>query len=308
MAALNTGVIEDFDQAFTALRGELLAHCYRMLGSWDDAEDAVQDAYLRGYRGWDHFERRASIRTWLYRIATNVCLNVARDRARRALPSGIGTPGAYGDDGGEILHPDRWLQPFPGDGHDLRLALIAGMQTLSATQRAVLLLRDVLDFPAVEVAEMLDISISAVKSRLQRARASLGAASPKPDDVVEPTDPEARRLLDTYVHAFETAQVDLLTAVLRADAILELVPSRSWYAGKDSCAQVLIDAAGSPGDWRMSPTIANGQPAVAAYLQGEPFGVALLDTRHDGIAAITVFGYPPLVDRFEERQRRPSGT
>ena len=307
MAALDTGVMEDFDQASAALRGELVAHCYRMLGSWDDAEDAVQETYLRGYRGWDHFEQRASVRTWLYRIATNVCLNLARDRARRALPSGIGAPGEHGDDGADVVSPDRWIQPFPGDGQDLRLALIAGMQTLSATQRAVLLLRDVLDFPAADVAEMLDISVPAVKSRLRRARASLDAASPKPDDVVEPTDPEARRLLDIYVHAFETAHVDLLTAVLRADAALDLLPSGSWYAGKDSCAQVLIDAAGSPGDWSMSRTIANGQPAVAAYLQGEPFGVALLDTRHDGIAAITVFGDPALVDRFDEQRRRSGG-
>ena len=189
------------------------------------------------------------MRTWLYRIATNVCLNAARDRARRALPSGIGAPADHGDDPADTLPPDRWIQPFPGDRNDLRLALIAGMQTLAASQRAVLVLCDVLDFPANDVADMLGISVSAVKSRLQRARATLDEASPAPEDVVEPTAPEARRLLDTYVHAFETGHVELLTAVLRADATLELVPSRSWYAGKEVCVRVLVEAVGKSGDW-----------------------------------------------------------
>lgn len=297
MAALDAGV-KGFEEASASLRGELLAYCYRMLGAWDDAEDAVQESYLRGYRAWDGFEGRASVRTWLYRIATNVCLNAARDRARRTLPSGIGAPADHGDDPADTLPPDRWIQPFPGDRNDLRLALIAGMQTLAASQRAVLVLRDVLDFPATDVADMLGISVSAVKSRLQRARATLDEASPAPEDVVEPTAPEARRLLDTYVHAFETGHVELLTAVLRADATLELVPSRSWYAGKEACVRVLVEAVGEPGDWRMDRMVANGQPAVAAYLHGQPFGVALLDTRRDGVAAITVFGDPGLVPRF----------
>ena len=298
MAATDNDLVKPFEDASAPLRSELLAHCYRMLGSWDEAEDAVQETYLRGYRGWGEFERRASLRTWMYRIATNVCLNAARDRARRALPSGIGAPSDDLDASSDVLSPDRCIQPFAGDRADLRLALIAGMQTLPATQRAVLVLRDVLGFPAGDVADMLDTSIAAVKSSLQRARARLARAAPTPEDVVEPTAPEARKLLDTYVHAFETAEIGLLTAVLRADATLELVPARAWYADKKACSRILISAVGDPGDWRMERTVANGQPAVMAYLHGEPFGIAVLDTRHDGIAGITVFGDPALVERF----------
>lgn len=202
MAALDNEFVNGFEEASAALRGELLAHCYRMLGSWDEAEDAVQETYLRGLRGWQRFEQRASARTWLYRIATNVCLN----GARRALPSGIGAPADAGESR-EFLAPEHWIQPYADDRDDLRLALIAGMQTLPANQHAVLLLRDVLGFPATEVAAMLDTSVAAVKSRLQRARARLAEAAPAPEDVVEPTSPEARRLLDAYVRAFERGVV-----------------------------------------------------------------------------------------------------
>jgi RNA polymerase sigma-70 factor (ECF subfamily) len=290
--------VSRFEEASAPLRRELLAHCYRMLGSWDDAEDAVQETYLRAYRSWDGFEQRATVRTWLHRIATNVCLNAARDRGRRALPSGIAAPGDRAGEPADVLPGEHWIQPFADDRDDVRLALVAGMQTLAPMQRAVLLLHDVLRFPATDVADMLDTSVSAVKSRLRRARARLDLAALAAEDVVEPTAPGARRLLDTYLRAFETAQVDLLTAVLRADATLELVPDRSWYAGKRACSRVLAGAVGEPGDWRMDRTIANGQPAVVAHLRGQPFGVAVLDTRRDGIAAITVFGDPALAGRF----------
>ena len=290
-----------FEETAGPLRRELLAHCYRMLGSWDEAEDAVQETYLRGWRAWDGFDQRASVRTWLHRIATNVCLNAVRDRGRRALPSGIGAPAGEAGGSPEVLPPETWVQPFASDRSDLRLALIAGMQTLPANQRAVLLLRDVLAFPAADVAAMLDTSVAAVKSSLQRARARLAEVAPSPGDVVEPTAPEARRLLDAYVLAFETADVKVLTAVLRADATLELLPGRAWYAGKVACSRVLDEAVGSPGDWRMDRTVANGQPAATAYLHGQPLGVAVLDIRRDAIAGITVFGDPALVERFTLR-------
>ena len=292
-----------FEEAAGPLRRELLAHCYRMLGSWDEAEDAVQETYLRGWRAWDGFDQRASARTWLHRIATNVCLNAVRDRGRRALPSGIGAPAGEADGPPEVLPPETWVQPFASDRSDLRLAMIAGMQALPATQRAVLLLRDVLAFPAADVAAILDTSVAAVKSSLQRARARMTEVAPSPDDVVEPTAPEARRLLDAYVLAFETADVEVLTAVLRADATLELLPGRAWYAGKVACSRVLDEAVGSPGDWRMDRLVANGQPAVAAYLHGRPFGVAVLDIRRDAIAGIAVFGDPALVERFTLKTR-----
>jgi RNA polymerase sigma-70 factor (TIGR02960 family) len=293
--------VSGFEETAGPLRRELLAHCYRMLGSWDEAEDAVQETYLRGWRAWDGFDQRASVRTWLHRIATNVCLNAVRDRGRRALPSGIGAPAGEAGGSPEVLPPETWVQPFASDRSDLRLALIAGMQTLPANQRAVLLLRDVLAFPAADVAAMLDTSVAAVKSSLQRARARLAEVAPSPGDVVEPTAPEARRLLDAYVLAFETADVKVLTAVLRADATLELLPGRAWYAGKVACSRVLDEAVGSPGDWRMDRTVANGQPAATAYLHGQPLGVAVLDIRRDAIAGITVFGDPALVERFTLR-------
>jgi RNA polymerase sigma-70 factor, ECF subfamily len=217
---------------------------------------------------------------------------------RSTLPSGISAAAEEVGGPPEVLPPGTWVQPFASDRSDLRLALIVGMQALSATQRAVLLLRDVLAFTAAEVAAMLDTSVVAVKSSLQRARARMAEAAPSPGDVVEPTAPEARRLLDAYVIAFETGDVEVLTAVLRADATLELLPGPAWYAGKVACSRVLADAVGSPGDWRMDRTVANGQPAVAAYLRGQPFGLAVLDIRRDGIVGIAVFGDPALVERF----------
>jgi RNA polymerase sigma-70 factor (ECF subfamily) len=298
VAAVGADLVRFDEGELAALRGEVLRHCYRMLGSWDEAEDAVQETYLRAWRGWEGFTHAASVRTWVYRIATNVCLNAVRDRSRRALPSGLGAPTGEPERSEDVRSPEQWISPFPGAGDDLRLALIAGMQTLPPTQRAVLLLRDVLRFRAREVAEMLGMSMPAVKSSLQRARIRLAQAGPAPDDVVEPTDPAARRQLDAYVLAFESADVAGLAAALRADARLELVPNREWYAGKESCLRVLRPAVGRPGDWRMTRTVANAQPAVLAYLQEKPFGVAVLDTRRNGIAGITVFGEPSLVHRF----------
>lgn len=298
MAAVDTGPVSDFEQVAAPLRGELLAHSYRMLGSWHEAEDAVQETYLRGWRAWDGFEERSSVRTWLHRIATNVCLNVARDRGRRALPSGIGAPTDDVDGQPDVLPPQTWIEPFPGDRADLRLALVAAMQTLPPAQRAVLLLRDVLAFPAAEVAEMMGMSVAAVKSSLQRARSRLTEVDFGPDDVVEPSSPQARRLLDAYVTAFETANVDALMTVVRADVTLELLPDRQWFAGVAGCSRVFAMAVGRPGDWRMGRVIVNGQPGVSAQLHGQPFGIAVLDTRQDGIAGVTVFRDPALVRRF----------
>lgn len=238
------------------------------------------------------------MRTWLHRIATNVCLNAVRDRGRRALPSGLGAPTDQADEPGLQLPPETWIQPIADDRNDLRLALIAGLQTLPPTQRAILLLRDVLAFSTAEVADELGLSESAVKSSLQRARVRLAEAAPVPEDVLEPSSPEARRLVDLYVGAFERADVTGLTGVLRADATLELVPGREWYAGKVACSRVFAGAVGSPGDWSMVRTVANGQPAVQAFQYGRPFGIAVLDLRRDGIAAVTVFGTPDLVPRF----------
>jgi RNA polymerase sigma-70 factor (ECF subfamily) len=292
-------------------RRELLAHCYRMLGSLDDAEDAVQETLLRAWRGYGGFEGRASMRTWLYRIATNVCLNaIERHRAPRVLPSGLGAPAPSGD-----VQPDEdaevaWLQPIPDaliapESEDpaavvaaresVRLALLTGLQVLPARQRAVLILREVLGFHAAEVAEMLDTSVAAVKSTLQRARGTL-AASQEP--VEEPSDAESRALLADYIAAFERSDITRLERALRKDAALEMVGSRTWFAGVETCLRYIARFLGRPGDWRMVPTSANGQPATVTYYKGEPFGVAVLTTTPTGITRIVVWGDPALPSRF----------
>jgi RNA polymerase sigma-70 factor, ECF subfamily len=188
---------------------------------------------------------------------------------------------------------------------DLRLALIASLQHLPARQRAVLLLRDVLAFPAAEVAAVLDISTAAVKSALQRARARMEEASATADGTIEPDEPQARALLDRYIAAFENADAAALKEVLREDAALEMVGSRTWFSGLRTCLPFITSpqVLGSPGDWRMVPTAANGQPAAAAYLRGdsgshEAYGIAVLTPGTDGIARIVVFGDPELVSAF----------
>jgi RNA polymerase sigma-70 factor (ECF subfamily) len=284
----------EFAALAAPLRRELLAHCYRMLGSAEEAEDAVQETYLRAWRAYERFEGRAALRSWLYRIATNACLTALAGRPRRALPadlSGAEEPGT------------TWLEPLPDpatvvtEREQVRLALIAGLQHLPPTQRAVLILRDVLAFPATDVAGLLGLSVAAVKSSLQRARARLERAGVTIDDVDEPTEATARAQLDRYVAAFETADVTILQEVLRADAALELLPSGAAFRGLAACLPVLTDAVGTPGEWRMLSVGANGQPAVAAYRRDadgvhRAFGIVVLTSTPSGIARITVFEGP----------------
>src|SRR5690349_10678031 len=218
-------VSEDFTNATGRFRGELLAHCYRMLGSADEAEDLVQETYLRAWRSYAGFEGRASVRTWLYRIATNVCLTALEQRGRRPLPSGLGAPSADPDAPPVPAEPgDQWPRPIPDalitaesddpaeiavarDG--VRLALIAGLQLLPPRQRAVLILREVLAFPAAEVAELLGTSVAAVKSMLQRARATLDAGG-SAGEVGELTEPEQVSLLNRYMSAFMNSDLAAL--------------------------------------------------------------------------------------------------
>ena len=211
-----------------------------------------------------------------------------------------------------------WLEPIPdalvtGPAEDpaaiavaresLRLGLIACLQYLPARQRAVLILRDVLAFPAAEVAAMLGTSTVAVKSSLQRARARLEQVAPAAEGVSEPTEPEVRALLEAYIAAFENADPAALERVLRKDAALEPVGSLTWFSGRDTCLRYVTQFLGAPGDWRMIATRANGQPAAAAYLRGpdgthQAFGLAVLTATGTGIARIVVFGDPGLVTRF----------
>jgi RNA polymerase sigma-70 factor, ECF subfamily len=315
-----------FAELTEPFRRELLAHCYRLLGSVDDAEDLVQDTYLRAWRSYAGFEGRSSLRTWLYQIATNTCLTALHNRARRPLPAGLGGPG---DDpyappaaaGPEVTWlqpiPDALVTPPPQDPADiavardsLRLALIASLQYLPPRQRAVLILRDVLAFSAAEVARMLGTTTVAVKSALQRARARLEEVAPAADQVSEPAEPQLRALLDQYVAAFENSDAAALQRLLREDATLEMTPSLTWFAGAEAitCA---VAGLGSPGDWRMIPTLANGQPAAAAYRRGSDgvyraYGIVVLTASVTGIARIVVFGDPALFGRFGLPQVHPA--
>jgi RNA polymerase sigma-70 factor (ECF subfamily) len=280
----------------------------------------VQETYLRAWRSYGTFEGRSSLRAWLYRIATNACLTALEQRGRRALPSGLGGPADDPDAPPAAAEPDvAWLQPIPDalvtpESQDpaaivaaresLRLALTASLQYLPARQRAVLLLREVLAFPAAEVATMLGISTAAVKSTLQRARARLEEVAPAPDRVVEPTEPRARELLGQYIAGFENADTAALERALRTDAAIEMVGTRTWFSGRATCLRYLGHVIGSPGDWLMTPTLANGQPAAAAYYRDgdgthHALGVAILTVTPAGIARITVFGGgPDLVAKF----------
>src|SRR5215471_13504502 len=206
-------VSEDFTSLTGQFRGELLAHCYRMLGSADEAEDLVQETYLRAWRSFGGFEGRSSMRTWLYRMATNACLTAIERRGRRPLPSGLGGPD--GDPAAPLVAAAEvpWLQPLPdallAAGHDdpaavaasragVRLALVAALQYLSARQRAMLILRDVLEWPAADVAGLLGTTTTAVNSGLRRARAQLAQAVPVEDELAEPADKQQRDVLERY--------------------------------------------------------------------------------------------------------------
>lgn len=310
----------EFTRLTDSFRRELLVHCYRMLGSVDEAEDLVQETYLRAWRSYEGFEGRSSLRTWLYRIATNACLTALGYRDRRPLPSGLGGPS---DDPYVPLSmaPSEvtWLQPLPDRLVDatrfdpaavvasrsgLRLALIAALQHLSPRQRAVLILRDVLGWRAAEVAELLDTTTAAVKSTLQRARARLEQVTPIEDELVEPTGADDRSLLDRYVSAFENADVIALMRLLREEATLEMPPFATWLAGREAVGHFFAARVfGCPGDLRMVPVAANGQPAVAAYLRGDDgvhraHAVHVLTTTASGISRIVAFLDPSMFAGF----------
>jgi RNA polymerase sigma-70 factor, ECF subfamily len=309
-----------FVQDTEPFRRELLAHCYRLLGSVADAEDLVQETYLRAWRFYEGFEGRSSVRTWLYRIATNACLTALSGRGRRVLPSGLYEPEPDPATAPEAAGPQvAWLDPIPDalvtpDSADpaaivaaregLRLALIASLQYLPPRQRAVLVLRDVLDFPAADVAVMLGTTTASVKSALQRARARLDELAPAADQVTEPAAPQARALLDQYIAAFENADAAALERLLVRDATLEATPIRTWFRGRGTCVPFLrAFILGSPGDWRMLATSANGQPAAAVYTRDEhgdyrPYGICVLTVTAAGIDRISSFGEPGLVARF----------
>lgn len=316
----NTPTVDNsqFEAETEPLRRELLAHCYRMLGSVTDAEDTVQETYLRAWRAFGQFEGRSSVRTWLYRIATNACLSAIERRGRRALPSDLSPSSA---DPSSLPLSDEsasWLQPIPdalvthesddpahivATRQSLRLALVASLQYLPARQRAVLLLRDVLAFPAAEVAQILGTTVPAVKSTLQRARAKLEEVAPAERDLHEPDDPQQRLILDRYVRAIETADVAALRELLDEDLVIEATPNRTWFAGITTCLPFLERHVFGGGSWRMLPTRANGQLALVGYVQDDAgiyraYGIVTLETTSSRITRINAFGEPALATIF----------
>ncbi|MDF3071613.1 MAG: polymerase factor sigma-70 [Polyangiaceae bacterium] len=304
------------------LRRELLAYCYRLVGSAQEAEDMVQETHLRAWRALSGFQGRASIRSWLYAIATNVCLTSIEQRRTKVLPSGRAAPSRPGApppshaEKGTVSWleplPDTWLEPAASEPdaaifarESLRLALIASLQYLPARQRAIFILREALSFSALETAEILDTTVAAVKSGLQRARAQLDRTALESEALLEPTDARAQELLDGYIAAFERADVQLLVDVLRADATLEATPFGDWRSGRVNCIDLLgAHVLGKPGDWRMLPTTANGQSAVVVYQRDaagtlQASGVVVFDVTATGISRVVAFHHEPsLVSGF----------
>jgi RNA polymerase sigma-70 factor (ECF subfamily) len=324
-------VSEDFARLADPFRPELLAHCYRMLGSVHDAEDQVQETMIRAWRSYGEFEGRASLRTWLYRIATNACLRALENSGRRPLPSGLGGPSEYPEASLAEARPEvPWLQPVPdalvsawsadpaevvASRQSVRLALIAALQYLPARQRAVLILRDVLRWRADEVADLLGTTTIAVNGMLRRARARLELAAPDEDHVYEPADPADRALLDRYATAFQNADVTGVMRLLREDAVFEMPPVATWFTGRELIGRFLRSRVlTEPGRFRMIPVAANGQPAFAAYLRGHDGGyrahsICVLTIAASRVARVTAFNDPALFATFGLPQAvpRPGG-
>jgi RNA polymerase sigma-70 factor, ECF subfamily len=308
----------NFSAAAEPYRRELLAHCYRMTGSLHDAEDLVQETFLRAWKAYDRFEGKSSVRTWLHRIATNTCLTALEGRARRPLPTGLGAPSS--DPTGELIERTEvpWLEPLPDSAdapadpltivstrESVRLAFVAALQHLSPRQRAVLVLRDVLQWKAAEVADAIGASTAAVNSLLQRARSQLEAAGPSPEDrLAAPDSADAQDRLGRYVAAFEAYDIDRLAQLFTREAIWEMPPFVGWYQGPQAIAALIHQQcpAHTPGDMRLIPLTANGQPAAAMYMRdGErhvPFQLHVLDMDADGVSHVVAFLDTALFAKF----------
>jgi RNA polymerase sigma-70 factor, ECF subfamily len=311
-----TGDENAFGRLVEPYRGELHAHCYRMLGSVHDAEDALQDAWLRAWRGLARFEGRSALRSWLYTIATNTCLNVIARRPKRVLPIDYGPAADPHDAPGEPIVESVWLEPYPDemlgleDGlaapearyeqrESVELAFIAALQHLPANQRAVLILREVLGFSAKEAAEALETTVASVNSALQRARVAVDERVPEQTQQATLRslgDDAVRDLVDRYVDAWERCDVEAFASMLAEDATFAMPPLASWYQGREGIATW---AAGWPlsGDWRWRTvsTRANGQPALGFYSWDEeeqgylPFALNVLTLRGTSVSDVTAF-------------------
>ncbi|MFC6287125.1 sigma-70 family RNA polymerase sigma factor [Nocardioides sp. GCM10027113] len=310
--------LEDFQALARRYERELLAHCYRMSGSFHEAEDLVQETLLRAWKAAGDFQGRSSVRTWLYRIATNVCLTSLEGRPRRPLPTGLGAPGSTAGDPLDEQPEIPWLQPVPDaavvveERDSIRLAFVAALQHLPARQRAVLLLRDVLRWSATEVAEALGTSVAAANSALQRARATLTDRGLTEDTVAPELSPEQADLLDRYVDAFWRKDIDAIVGLLTAEAVWEMPPFAGWYTGAENIGR-LIDT-GCPGgvhDMPMVRTDANGQPAFGLYMRtpaGDfvPFHLQVLELEGDRVGHVAAFFDTDLFARFGLPDRLPA--
>jgi RNA polymerase sigma-70 factor (TIGR02960 family) len=314
---------EAFRELTDPYRRELQLHCYRILGSVQDAEDMLQETLLAAWRGLDGFGERASMRSWLYKIATNRCLNALRDSGRRpkaAGGSGFLSPPPEPTRRSEPL----WLQPYPDTLLDLpdtapgpearyearealALAFVAGLQRLPPRQRAVLVLRDVLGYPAAEAAQMLETSEVSVNSALQRARTTLGGQFPSPgrDRAPAPRSPREREIVSRFVDAFEAADIERLVGVLTDDAWMTMPPEPQEYQGHAAIAEFYLSRTWwGAGRARLVPTRANGQPAFGYYLQdahapvAHAHGLLVLTLAEDKVSAITRFGDNGLFPHF----------
>ena len=317
---------------YEQLTRELTGFCYRMLGSPFDAEDAVQDTMIRAWRDLDRFEGRSSLRTWLHRIATNVCIDMLRARGRRSVPMDLQPPSSPPADGsqvGPLLTERTWVLPIPDarilagsvdpaqhvvTRETVRLAFVAALQRLTARQRAVLILRDVLQFSAAESAELLGTTVASANSALQRARIALPAAGTASDDagagVSAPastagevaTGPD-HALLEEYVSAFESYDVPRLTSLLRSDAVNSMPPLAMWLRGADHIGEWLLGPGAECRGSRLLPTAANGCAAYAQYrCDGSggysPWAIQVVETDGDRISALHCYVIPELFAVF----------
>ncbi|MFJ4100007.1 sigma-70 family RNA polymerase sigma factor [Amycolatopsis japonica] len=302
----------EFDRLVEPLRRELHAHCYRLLGSAHDADDALQDALLRAWRGMDRFEGRSSMRTWLYTIATRTCLDIVAARGKRALPMDLGPSSERVVLEHAPLTEVAWLGPYP-DGPETRyerretieLAFVAALQHLPGNQRAALVLFDVLGFSAAEIASIMDTSVAAVNSALQRARAIVAEKVPPPGEQRKLDDTRTREIAADFASALERGDADALVALLTEDVTWSMPPLAQWYSGIEAVSGFAAEVPlGRCPSWHTEIVTANGQPAVACYL-GEsadavhtPWSITVLSLRDDRIRDIISFLDADLFVRF----------
>jgi len=299
---MTSAVVDQLDD----LRPGLVGYCYRMLGSPFEAEDAVQETMVRAWQGANGFAGDASVRTWVYRIATNVCIDALRGRGRRAVPMDLGPATAVADVAEPLPSSQPWVTPMVGPldpaevvvGREtVRLAFIAALQHLPARQRCVLILRDVLAWPAADVAALLDATVGSVNSALQRARATLSARPPQPS-ATELTERD-QELLARYLDAFQRYDIETLVTLLHEDAIQSMPPFPLWLSGRQEIGAFMLGPGAECEGSRLIPTTANGSPAFWQYRAGDvPWSLQVLELREGRIAEIHAFVLPALFEKF----------